>query len=83
MRAIRIEQLGGPEVLRVATVEDPTPAAGEALVRLEAIGVNFIDVYFRKGLYPRPLPFIPGSEGAGVVVAVGTDVRDVRVGCRG
>jgi NADPH2:quinone reductase len=82
MRAIRIEQLGGPEVLRVATVEDPTPAAGEALVRLEAIGVNFIDVYFRKGLYPRPLPFIPGSEGAGVVVAVGTDVRDIRVGDR-
>ena len=82
MRAIRVEQLGGPEVLRLADVDVPSPGPDEALVRLEAIGVNFIDVYFRKGLYRKPLPFTPGSEGAGTVVAVGANVRDVRVGDR-
>ena len=82
MRAIRVEQLGGPEVLALATVEEPVPGPGEALVRLEAIGVNFIDVYFRKGLYAKPLPFVPGSEGAGTVVAVGDGVQAVQVGDR-
>ncbi|HET9011342.1 MAG TPA: quinone oxidoreductase [Gemmatimonadaceae bacterium] len=61
---------------------DPTPGAGEVLVKLESIGVNFIDCYFRKGQYKTALPFTPGSEGAGVVVAVGSGVGDVSVGDR-
>jgi NADPH2:quinone reductase len=82
MKAIRVHEHGGPEVLRLETVDDPVPGPGEALVRVESIGVNFIDVYFRKGLYKSTLPFTPGSEGAGIVVAVGADVHDVRVGDR-
>jgi NADPH2:quinone reductase len=71
MKAIRVARTGGPEVLEYVDVADPAPGPGQALVRLEAIGVNFIDVYHRTGLYPMPLPFTPGSEGAGVVVALG------------
>jgi NADPH2:quinone reductase len=82
MRAIRVSRLGGPDVLELADVDAPTPAPDEALIRLEAIGVNFIDIYFRKGLYRKPLPFTPGSEGAGTVIAVGDAVRDIRVGDR-
>ena len=82
MKAVRVHENGGPEVLRLETVPDPTPAAGEAIVRLEAIGVNFIDVYFREGLYKSALPFTPGSEGAGIVVAVGSGVRDLSMGDR-
>ena len=82
MKAIRIEQHGGPEVLRYVDVPAPEPGTGEARVRLEAIGLNFIDVYHRTGLYPLKLPFIPGSEGAGVVDAVAPDVSDVRTGDR-
>jgi NADPH2:quinone reductase len=82
MKAIRVHEFGGPEVLRLETVDDPVPGPGEALVRLEAIGVNFIDTYHRKGLYKVPLPFTPGSEGAGTVVAVGPGAQDVRVGER-
>lgn len=82
MRAIRVTRLGGPDVLAMADVDEPRPAPDEALVRLEAAGVNFIDVYFRTGLYKKPLPFTPGSEGAGTVVAVGDAVRDIRVGDR-
>jgi len=82
MRAIRVSALGGPEVLVVQQVPEPVAGPGEALVRLEMAGVNFIDVYFRKGLYKRPLPFTPGSEGAGTVVAVGAGVHDVHVGDR-
>lgn len=82
MRAIRVHATGGPEVLRLEDVPDPTPGPGEARVRLEAIGVNFIDIYHRIGLYPRPLPFILGQEGAGVVDAVGPDVGALRVGDR-
>lgn len=67
MKAIRVHELGGPEVLSLDDVSDPEPGDG-VVVRLEAIGVNFIDVYHRTGLYPRDLPFVPGSEGAGVVV---------------
>jgi NADPH:quinone reductase len=63
-------------------IETPTPGGGEALVRIEAIGVNFIDVYHRTGLYALPAPFTPGSEGAGVVEAVGEGVSEVRVGDR-
>jgi NADPH2:quinone reductase len=71
VKAIRIDRLGGPEVLAPADVPTPSPGAGEALVRQSAAGVNFIDVYLRTGLYKRDLPFIVGTEGAGVVEAVG------------
>lgn len=82
MQAVRIHQPGGPEVLRLETVPVPQPAPDEALVRLEAAGVNFIDVYKRTGLYDVPLPTTLGEEGAGTVVAVGADVSDLRVGDR-
>jgi NADPH2:quinone reductase len=82
MRAVRIHEIGGPDVMQIETLDDPTPSAGEVVVRIEAIGLNFIEVYFRKGMYKTPLPFTPGSEGAGTVVAVGDDVRDIAVGDR-
>jgi NADPH2:quinone reductase len=82
MKAIRVHQPGGPEVLKLEDVPDPRPAAGEALVRLEAIGVNFIEVYQRTGQYRSPLPFTPGAEGAGRVVEVGPDVTGLKVGDR-
>ncbi|HEY3012808.1 MAG TPA: hypothetical protein VGJ36_08685, partial [Gemmatimonadales bacterium] len=67
MKAVRVHRPGGVDALRLEEIAEPQPAAGEALVRLEAIGVNFVEVYQRKGLYPVPLPFIPGAEGAGRV----------------
>ncbi len=82
MKAIRIHEIGGPEVMRFESVDDPMPGAGDVLVRMESIGVNFIEVYHRRGLYKSPLPFTPGSEGAGTVVAVGEGVSDVGVGDR-
>lgn len=82
MKAIRVQTSGGPEVLDYVTVPTPSPGDGEALIRLEAIGVNFIDVYHRTGLYPMPLPFTPGSEGAGVVESIGANVREVKPGDR-
>ncbi len=82
MMAIRVHRPGGPEVMRLEEVERPGPGPGQALVRLEAIGINFIDVYHRTGLYPLPTPFTPGSEGAGVVEAVGEGVTEVRPGDR-
>jgi NADPH2:quinone reductase len=82
MRAVRIHELGGPEVMQLETIADPVPGTGEALVRLEAIGVNFIDIYKRKGLYKSQLPFTPGTEAAGTVVAVGAGVEDLKVGDR-
>lgn len=82
MRAIRLHEHGGAEAMRVETVPVPRPGAGEALVRLAAAGVNFIDVYKRTGLYRIPLPATLGEEGAGTVVAVGEGVQDVRVGDR-
>lgn len=82
MRAIVVSETGGPEVLKLAEVPVPVPGPGQVLVRHEAIGVNFIDVYFREGLYPAPLPFTPGQEAAGVVDAVGDDVRTWAVGDR-
>src|SRR6476646_2099981 len=82
MKAIRVREHGGPDVLRIETVPDPTPGPGEVLVRLESIGVNFIDCYFRKGQYRTALPYTPGSEGAGIVVAIGADVTDIAVGDR-
>lgn len=81
--AIRIYETGGPEVLRWEADDPGTPAAGEALVRHKAVGLNFIDVYHRSGIYPLPaLPAIPGMEGAGIVEAVGDGVTEVAVGDR-
>ena len=82
MRAIRVLQTGGPEVLRSEELAAPVPATGQVLVRIAAAGVNFIDVYQRTGQYRVPLPFTPGQEAAGTVTAVGTGVTDVRVGDR-
>ncbi len=82
MKAIQIHETGGPEVLRLEEVPDPQPGPEEAVVRLEAIGLNFIEVYQRTGLYRSPLPFTPGGEGAGRVVAVGRDVSGVKTGDR-
>ena len=82
VKAIRIHEFGGPEVMRWEDVELGRPGPGQALVRQHAVGLNFIDVYHRTGLYPNPLPFTPGSEGAGEVIAVGDGVTDVRPGDR-
>lgn len=82
MRAIQIERTGGPEVLHAAELPVPEPGAGEVRVRHHAIGINFIDTYYRTGLYPVPLPAVLGSEGAGVVEAVGAGVAHVAVGDR-
>ncbi|HEY8232223.1 MAG TPA: quinone oxidoreductase [Vicinamibacteria bacterium] len=82
MKAIRVEAFGGPDTLRLAEVPDPFPENGEILVRVEAAGVNFIDTYHRTGLYPNPLPFVPGLEGAGVVTARARDVELFREGDR-
>jgi NADPH:quinone reductase len=82
VKAIRVHKTGGPEVLRLEDVPDPAPEPGETVVRLEAIGLNFIEVYQRTGLYRSALPFTPGGEGAGRVVAVGKEVSAVRPGDR-
>lgn len=82
MKAIQVQQTGGPEVLNLVDVPAPKIKPDEALVQLKAIGVNFIDVYFREGRYPAALPFIDGQEGAGVVSEVGADVRGMKVGDR-
>jgi NADPH:quinone reductase len=82
MKAIRIEGFGGPEVLRLTDVPVASPGSGQIVVRLEAAGVNFIDVYHRTGLYPNALPLVPGMEGAGVVAAVGPGVSRFREGDR-
>lgn len=82
MKAIVVEKTGGPEVLIYKDVASPEPKEGEALVRLDAIGVNFIDVYHRTGLYPLPLPFTPGSEGAGVIEKVGPNAEGLSAGDR-
>jgi NADPH:quinone reductase len=81
-KAIVIHEVGGPEKLSWEDVPVPTAGPGEALVRQTAVGLNFIDVYNRAGVYPVPLPFVPGQEGAGVVEAVGEGVRDVVPGDR-
>ena len=82
MKAIQVKQPGGPEVLEVVDLPVPEPRSNEAVVRLSASGVNFIDVYHREGRYKVPLPFVPGQEGAGVVTAVGSDVTAVKAGDR-
>ena len=80
--AIQVHQTGGPEVLRWEEVEIGDPGPGQVRLRQEAAGLNFIDVYHRSGLYPQPLPFTPGVEGAGIVEAVGEGVADVAPGDR-
>ncbi len=82
MRAIRVHAHGGPEVLKIEDVEARPPGPGEARVRIEAVGVNYIDVYHRTGLYPNALPFTPGLEAGGVVTAVGEGVAQVKAGDR-
>jgi NADPH2:quinone reductase len=82
MKAIRINNLGGPEVLSYEDIPLPEPGEGQARVKIEAIGVNFTDIYQRKGQYPGPLPTTLGSEAAGVVDAIGRGVTDVQVGQR-
>jgi NADPH:quinone reductase len=75
MRAIQIQRHGGPEVMEVVDLPVRDPGAAEIRIRHHAIGVNFVDVYQRSGLYKQPVPFVPGSEGAGVVEAVGADAK--------
>src|SRR3954465_7535640 len=82
MNSIRVHKTGGPEVLRIEEIPDPAPGPGELLVNIEAIGVNFIDIYQREGLYTVPRPFTPGSEAAGTVRALGTGVTEFKVGDR-
>ncbi len=83
MRAIRIHQIGAPDVMRLEEVEPSPPRPGEARVRHHAIGVNYLDVYYRTGFYPPPpYPFTPGNEGAGEIVAIGKGVKGFRPGER-
>lgn len=87
MKAVRVHELGGPEVLRYEEVEAPEPLADQALVKVAACGVNYLDIYYRSGFHwgghhRRALPYIPGAEGAGTVLAVGRGVSEVRVGER-
>ena len=82
MKAIQVKQCGSPEALEVVETPKPAPGLKQALVRIEVSGINYIDVYFRTGLYKADLPFIPGMEAAGVVEAVGPEVTEVAVGDR-
>ena len=82
MQAIQVSKVGGPEVLTPVDLPVPTPKPNEALVQIKATGVNFIDVYFREGRYPAPLPFVNGQEAAGVVTEVGNEVTTLRPGDR-
>ncbi|MBB1029617.1 quinone oxidoreductase [Dietzia sp. SLG310A2-38A2] len=82
MRAVRISEHGGPDVLEPVEVDTPSPGPGEVLVRTTSIGVNYIDTYFREGIYQTALPYIPGSEGAGIVEAVGEGTPDLVTGDR-
>jgi NADPH2:quinone reductase len=83
-KAIRVHQTGGPDVLKWEAIADPVAKLGEAVIHQTAVGLNFIDVYYRTGLYPAPagLPFVPGNEGAGVVTALGEGVTGLNVGDR-
>jgi NADPH:quinone reductase len=82
MKAIQVKQVGGPEAMAVVDLPVPEPKPNEAVVKLAASGVNFIDVYLREGRYKAPVPFVLGQEGAGVVTAVGADAKSVKVGDR-
>ncbi|MBZ5678691.1 MAG: quinone oxidoreductase [Acidobacteriia bacterium] len=80
MKTIQVKQVGGPEAMELVELPVPQPKANEAVVKLAASGVNFIDVYIREGRYKAPLPFVLGQEGAGVITAVGAEVKSVKVG---
>jgi len=82
MKAIQVQKTGGPEVLTLAELPVPRPKPNEALVKIAASGVNFIDVYFREGRYPAALPFVDGQEAAGVVTEVGSEVKALKPGDR-
>lgn len=82
MNSIRVHKTGGPEVLRIEELPDPTPGPGELVVNIEAIGVNYIEIYQREGLYTMQRPFTPGSEAAGTVRALGSGVTEFKVGDR-
>ena len=82
MKAIQVRKVGGPEALELVELPEPEPKAHEALVEIKAIGVNFIDVYFREGRYPAQVPFTVGQEAAGIVRSVGSDVTTVKPGDR-
>ena len=82
MKAVRIQKQGGPEALSLEEIPVPEPKAGEARVKIEASGINYIDIYQRAGLYPLPTPFTLGTEAAGIVDAVGPDVTEVKKGDR-
>src|SRR4029453_91451 len=82
MKAIRVHTPGGPEALKYEDVPAPAPGAGQVAVKVEASGVNYIDVYFRTGAYRAALPLTIGLEGAGTVTALGPGVTDVKVGDR-
>ena len=82
MKAIRIKTVGGPEVLTLEDVPEPKPGPGQAVVKLEAAGLNYIDIYYRTGLYKAELPLTLGLEGGGVVTEVGPNVTEVKVGDR-
>jgi NADPH:quinone reductase len=80
MKAIQVQKTGGPDVLTLVDIPAPKPKPNEAIVKIAASGVNFIDVYFREGRYPAPLPFVDGQEGAGTVTEVGSDVKTLKPG---
>jgi NADPH:quinone reductase len=80
MKAIQIRATGGPEVLELAELPIPVPGPGQVLIRIEAIGVNFIEIYFRKGTYKAALPLIPGSEAAGTIEDLGSGVNGFKIG---
>ncbi len=83
MKAIRVHQFGEPDVMKLEEVPDPTPAAGQVVVELHAVGINPVETYIRKGIYgPRQFPFTPGTDGAGTVTAVGEGVTGLKVGQR-
>jgi NADPH:quinone reductase len=82
MKAIQVHETGGPEVLRYEDIADLSPGPNDLLIDVEAIGVNFIEIYFREGLYPSPRPYTPGSEAAGTVRAVGANVTEFKPGDR-
>lgn len=82
MHAVEVAETGGPEVLRYVDRPRPEPGPGEVLIEADAIGVNYIDTYFRSGLYPRPLPFVVGTEVCGTVAATGADVAVIKAGDR-
>ena len=82
MHAVEVAETGGPEVLRYVEKPVPSPGPGEVLIKSDAIGVNYIDTYFRSGIYPRALPYVVGTEVCGTVAAVGDDVAAISIGDR-